>query len=118
MIEQGFNCTDSTIKEMTDLFQTRVENIEPKEDKKTSSVAAKKSLKKTKKKKREDSDFSVIESSKVSTEARRPRENIVFCTENAVILQTVARIYMLSSTSTSKNRKRKISGIMERVTRS
>ena len=31
MIEQGFNCTDSTVKEMTDFFETRVENLEPNE---------------------------------------------------------------------------------------
>ena len=34
MIEQGFNYADSTVKEMTDFFETRVENLEPKEDKK------------------------------------------------------------------------------------
>ena len=50
MIGQGFNYADSTIKEMTDFFDTRVENLEPKEDRKKSSAAAKKSLKKIKKK--------------------------------------------------------------------
>ena len=44
MIEQGFNYADSTIKEMTDFFETRVENLEPKEDKKKSSAAAKKEI--------------------------------------------------------------------------
>ena len=29
MIEQGFNDTDSTIQEITDFSQTRVENLEP-----------------------------------------------------------------------------------------
>ena len=42
MIEQDFNYADSTIKEMTDFFETRVENLEPREDKKKSSAAAKK----------------------------------------------------------------------------
>ena len=42
MIEQGFNYADSTIKAMTDLFETRVENLEPKEEKKKFSVASKK----------------------------------------------------------------------------
>ena len=37
MIEQGFNYTDSTIKDMTDFFETRVENLELKEEKKTDS---------------------------------------------------------------------------------
>ena len=72
MIEQGFNYADSTIKEMTDFFGTRVEKLEPKEDKKTSSVAAKKSKKSNKKSKREDSNFSVVESSEECTEAHCP----------------------------------------------
>ena len=72
MIEQGFNYADSTIKEMTDFFETRVENLEPKEHKEKSSAAAKKSKKFTKKRKREDSDSSVVESSEESTEARHP----------------------------------------------
>ena len=46
MIEQGFNYTDSTIKEMTDLFESRVENLEPKGEKKKSLAAANKTSKK------------------------------------------------------------------------
>ena len=34
VIEQGFNYADSCIKEMTDFFETRVENLKPKEEKK------------------------------------------------------------------------------------
>ena len=49
MIEQSFNYADSTIKGMTDFFETRVENLEPKKEKKKSSAGAKKSLKKAKK---------------------------------------------------------------------
>ena len=65
MSEQGFNYTDSTVKEMTDYFETRVENLEPKEDKKKSSPAAKKSNDKTftKTRKQEDYDSIVVESS-------------------------------------------------------
>ena len=33
-INQGFNYADTTVKKMTDLFETRVENMEPKEEKK------------------------------------------------------------------------------------
>ena len=33
-IEQGFNHADSTIKEMTGFYETRVENLELKEDRK------------------------------------------------------------------------------------
>ena len=40
MIEQGFNYADSSIKEMTDFYETRVENLEPVEDKNKSSTAA------------------------------------------------------------------------------
>ena len=40
MIEKGFNYADSTIKEKSDLFETRLENLEPKEDKKKSSASA------------------------------------------------------------------------------
>ena len=72
MINQDFNYADSTIKETTDFFETRVENLEPKEDKERSSAASKKPLKKFKKSKREDSDSSIVESSEESTEARRP----------------------------------------------
>ena len=72
MIEQGFNYADSTIKEMTDFFETRVENMEPKEHRKLSSAASKKPRKALKKRKREYSDSSVVESIEESTEARHP----------------------------------------------
>ena len=55
---------------MSDFFETRVENLEPKEDRKKSSSASKKPRKALKKRKREDSDSSVVESSDESTEAR------------------------------------------------
>ena len=61
---------------MTAFFETRIENLEPKDEKKEFSVAAKKSHKnihkKIKKRKREESDSSVIETNDESTEARRP----------------------------------------------
>ena len=72
IIEQGFKYADSIVKEISDFFETRVENLEPKEDKKKSSAAVNKAKKSTKKRKREDSDSSGVESSKESTEARRP----------------------------------------------
>ena len=72
MIEQGFNYADSIIKDMSDIFETRVENLEPKEDRKNSSVASKKSKKSLNKRKKEDSNSSLVESSEESTEARRP----------------------------------------------
>ena len=33
MIEQGFNYSDSTFKNMTDFFETMVENLDPQEEK-------------------------------------------------------------------------------------
>ena len=56
---------------MTDFFETRVENFEPKEEKKKSKAVAKKSHKKIKRK-REDSNFIVVESCEESTKAHRP----------------------------------------------
>ena len=72
MIELGFNYADSTIKEMTGLFETRVENLEPKENRKKFFVASKKSRKALKIRKREDSDSSVVESSEEGNKAHRP----------------------------------------------
>ena len=78
MIEQGFNYVDSTIKDVTDFFETRVENLDPKKDKKKNSTSAKNSMKSTKKREREDSDSSVIESSKESTKARHPNKKMPY----------------------------------------
>ena len=80
MIEHVFNYADSTIKEMSDFFATRVDNLEPKEEKKKCSAAANKSHKKIKKWKREDSDSSIVESNEESTEARRPNKKILYST--------------------------------------
>ena len=55
---------------MTDFFETGVENLEPREDRKKSSAVSKK--KALKKRKREESDSSVVESSEESTKACRP----------------------------------------------
>ena len=72
MIEQGCNYADSAIKKMSDFFETRIENLEPREDRKKALVTSKKSKKSHKQGKRENSDFSVVESSEESTEARLP----------------------------------------------
>ena len=54
---------------MSAFFETRVENLEPKEDRKNSSVAVKKSKdkKSIKKKKQEDLVYCIVESSKDSS---------------------------------------------------
>ena len=72
MIEQAFNYADSTFKEMSEFFESRVKNLEPKEDKKKSSATSRKTLEKIKKRHREDSDSSVVESSEESTKALHP----------------------------------------------
>ena len=75
MIKQYFNYADSTIKEMTDFFETRVENLVPKEDKKNLQQLPRNPRNNSRNapwKKREDSDSSVVESREKCTEARRP----------------------------------------------
>ena len=42
MSDQDFYSAESIVKEMTDFFVTRIENLEPKEDKKKYSVAVRK----------------------------------------------------------------------------
>ena len=79
MIEQGFNYADCIIKEMTDFFENRVENLKTKENQKQSSTVAKKAKdkKSTKKRKQKNSDSSVVESSKESSVEHRPVKNTV-----------------------------------------
>ena len=60
MFEQLFTYADSTIKEMTDFFETRVESLEPREEKK------KKDEKSNKKRIRDNFDTSVVESGEES----------------------------------------------------
>ena len=68
MIEQGLNYADSTVIEMTDYFETRVENLERKENRNISSTITRKTKKKSLKMSiEEDSDASVLESSKESS---------------------------------------------------
>ena len=70
-IEQSFNNADFSVK---DFFETRVENLEPKGEKKKSSAAAKKTNQKEsfQKWKQANSDLSVVESSKESSVDFRP----------------------------------------------
>ena len=92
MIEQGLNYEDSTVKEMTDIFETRLKNLEPKENEKKSSTAAKKSKDQisTKKQKRYDSNSRIVESSKGFSV-----KNTASYMENVVILQINVRIQRL-----------------------
>ena len=49
MIEQVFNYENSTVKVMTDFFETRVENLKPREDKTNSSASSNKKKEKKRK---------------------------------------------------------------------
>ena len=77
IIKQVFNYADSTIKEMRDFFETRIENLEPTEDKKNASMASKtnKDRKSSKKRKRNDSYLSAIESSEELSVEHKPAKN-------------------------------------------
>ena len=72
IIEQGFNYADSTIKEMSDFFETRVENLEPKDDRKNLLHLPRKIFRKSRRGKVYNSR--VVESSKESTETSHPRK--------------------------------------------
>ena len=106
MIEQDFNYADSTIKELTDLFETRVENLEPKEGRKISSVSIEKSKKSYKKRKKEKGRLRFQSPAKNQPMLAVQLGNISLYTENAVILQTTTRIYVQWSASTSRKRKK------------
>ena len=67
MIEQWFNNTSSTIKEMTDIFKIGVENLESKANKINSYTQSKKKIHtKSNKRKRVKSNLNAVESSKDS----------------------------------------------------
>ena len=113
MIEQGFNYSDSTIQGKTDLFETRVENLEPKA-KKSSTFAKKLIYKKfTKKKKKEDSDSSVVESSEESSVESRPIKK--YCTLYGKCSHSTDKCKDLYSyVNKHKQKKRRISRSTER----
>ena len=68
MIEQGFNYADSSIKQITDFFETRVENLRSGVDKIDILHPPEKfKEKKSKKKKHDDLNSSVVESREKSS---------------------------------------------------
>ena len=97
MIEKGFNYADSTTREQTDFFETRVENLEPKGEKKKSSTVTKKlkDKKSTKKRELEDSDSIVVKSSEDSSVDHKCVKNSASYMNNVVILQISAKINVL-----------------------
>ena len=92
VIEQGLNDEDSTIKEMTDFFEPRVQNLDPKEDKKKSAIAAKNFCKKSRKgdgKTPTPVSYNLAKNPlKLAVQAR----STVIYTGNTVILQIVVKI--------------------------
>ena len=81
MIQQCLNYADSTIKEMTDFFENRVENLETKQ-------INKKSLKKRRQK---DSDSSVVKSSEDSSVKCWSDRKYSILLINVVIIRRIAR---------------------------
>ena len=95
MIEQSFNYADSTVKEMTDFFEIRVENLEHKIDKKKSSAQLKKKKEKNAliKRKRGDYNSSILKSSIESFVGMDVARNTSYYMDNATILRIIAMIY-------------------------
>ena len=92
---------------MTDFFETRMQNLEPKEDKKKkSSAAAKNSNKKKSLKKRKQQTLTQVlyNQRRIFYETKGQSRNTAFYNINEVILQTISRIDVLWSTSTSGNK--------------
>ena len=100
MIQQCLNYADSTIKEMTDFFENRVENLETKQ-------INKKSLKKRRQK---DSDSSVVKSSEDSSVKCWSDRKYSILLINVVIIRRIARSCIWWSTSTYKKRNCKYKG--------
>ena len=94
MIEQGFNYTDSTIKVMTDFFETRVQNLEPKEDRKNLHQLPTNPRKPPRKGKGKTPTLVFLNLAKNQQKLVDLPENTAFYTENAVILQTIVMIYV------------------------
>ena len=96
IIEQGFNYADSTIKELSDFFETGVENLELKEENKKSSVAAKKAKEKKslRKRKQADTDSKVIESSEeTSVEYRQVKEYQIHAVKGQQIIKLFQELW-------------------------
>ena len=72
MIEQGFNYAGFIVREMIDFHETRIEKLQPKEEKKKSSALSNNKLEKSKKRKMNDYDSSVSESSEYSSMEHKP----------------------------------------------
>ena len=90
-MEQEFNYAESTIKEMTDFIETRVEILEPKEDRNKSSAASNKPKEKKKERLRLQCRARLA---KNQPKLAAQLVNTAFHTENAVILQIIAMIYV------------------------
>ena len=101
---------------MTDIFVTRVKNLEFKEGKKNLLQVPKIASRKPRSRKRKTSTAVSLSLAKNLLKLAVQAKNTAFYTVYAIILRAVAKIYLLWSTSTNKKRRR-ISGTMERATR-
>ena len=114
MIDQAFNYVESTVKEMTDLFEIRVENLKLTKDKKKSFAAAckskeKKSLKKCK---RTDYNSSVVQSSEESSVERQLNKKFYMLHGNHFTDKCKDLNAMINK---HKQKNRRISSLMERA---
>ena len=97
MIEQGFKYADSTIKELSDFFETRVENLDTKEKKKNLQQLPRNPMIKSPPRKGKGKTPSQMSQNpaKIFLQNRRQARNTASYVENAIIPQTIARIYVL-----------------------
>ena len=112
------NQVDFTIKEMGDFFETKVENLERKEQKKNLQQPPRNPARKVSRiAKQKDSNSSVVESSKESTEARSPSKK--HCISNVKCSHSIDSCEDLRAMINKyKQKKKKNSGTKERTTRS
>ena len=104
MIEQGFNYADSTIKEMSDFSETRVEHLEPKEENKI-YCSCQENPQKVKKRKREDNGSIVVESSEESAKAYCPSKK--YCILHSKCSHTTDRCKDLHAMVNTRKQKKK-----------
>ena len=111
MIEQGFNDTDSTIKEMTDFIETRVENLEPKEVGRNLQQLPRSSRDPSRRGKGMTPTPVSQSPAKNQLKLATLPESTTFYKENAVILQMIAMIYVLWSASTKTEKEETFQGL-------
>ena len=92
IIKLGFNYADSSVKEMTDFFETRVENLESREKMKKSSIVSKK--KKDKKATKNRNEMTLSQGLK--SPAKNILVNIGLFTSNSFYIANVAILRIIT----------------------